>query len=480
MNGPNQSNFTANPNDSDTKFEEPLEYDPHSIDDTEEAWLNEEEEEEDEEGNNNESNGKSGTSDGIEAREATSASTDSSSPRVRKQMYEGNQEKREESDYESDKEEVEEEQNDENEEQDDEEQDEDEDEDEIEDDDDDEETPKEQVKDEAEKEAAFDKELEEEEKRDGRSKQVTPVSGAQNLSGFWFPGSASGGELRLEKANNEGERQQQHDGRQVGGKRRSNKGAKHEGASRIERMRENKKEQKSNNKQIKVSRHKMKVEGTSKFAFYLGEAKAEANRPEFDTDELAESRANIRGTHDDNNFEDGNALIPLLEAQYMGKVRENERLVDLVPKLRILNQVEVCDIELFVLPSSSSSSYSSTPLSSKIDNDNRDHQHYIDYHNKNGKSIINSDRKLNSKAKFFSSSSSSSSANNEENKQDLEEEDKQEKQREQLPFIVSWIDRINGEATLEAKSELLMNCERKQNYTFKIRAIGCNGLHSNE
>lgn len=108
------------------------------------------------------------------------------------------------------------------------------------------------------------------------------------------------------------------------------------------------------------------------------------------------------------------AKAPLLEASYQGRIRENERLVELKPKLRILNQLEVCDIELMLLGQNAESS------------------------------------KTNS--------------NNNNN----------------LPFIVSWIDRIQGEASLEARSEELMNCERQRNFTFKMRAIGCNGLESNE
>lgn len=54
-----------------------------------------------------------------------------------------------------------------------------------------------------------------------------------------------------------------------------------------------------------------------------------------------------------------------------------------------------------------------------------------------------------------------------------------------LPFFVSWLDRIRGEISIEAKpgakeAEGAINCEERQNYTFQLNAIGCNGLVSNE
>lgn len=95
---------------------------------------------------------------------------------------------------------------------------------------------------------------------------------------------------------------------------------------------------------------------------------------------------------------------PILHDAYAGRVVEGERVVELSPKLRILNQVEVCDIELFPLTQSD----------------------------------------------------------------------------QRLPFMVSWLDRVQGEASLEARKEEVMDCETQGNYTFKMRAIGCNGLQSNE
>lgn len=112
---------------------------------------------------------------------------------------------------------------------------------------------------------------------------------------------------------------------------------------------------------------------------------------------------------------------PALHSHYLGRVRENERLVEMMPKLRLLNQAEVCDIEL-----------------------------------------------IQDGAKWRAPSIS--------NDAKLQEQEHQE----EIPFIVSWIDRVSGEATLEASSEQLMNCERRRNYTFKMRAVGCNGLRSNE
>lgn len=107
------------------------------------------------------------------------------------------------------------------------------------------------------------------------------------------------------------------------------------------------------------------------------------------------------------------SAAPQLHDFYVGRVRENERSLELSPKLRVLNQVEVCNIELLV---ASSANGEQPPPQAKVESQ----------------------------------------------------------------FVVSWIDRVNGEATLEAKSEELMNCERQRNHTFLMRAIGCNGLHSNE
>lgn len=111
---------------------------------------------------------------------------------------------------------------------------------------------------------------------------------------------------------------------------------------------------------------------------------------------------------------------PQLASRYSGKVRENERYVQLAPKLVILNGVEVCDIEL---------------------------------RNGNGNG----------------GNSFNNNSNNDGNEHNLE-----------LPFVISWINRVTGEATLEARSERSMNCERQQNFTFSMRAIGCNGLVSEE
>lgn len=108
----------------------------------------------------------------------------------------------------------------------------------------------------------------------------------------------------------------------------------------------------------------------------------------------------------------GQVVAPKLERRYNGRVRENERLVEMAPRLKSLSAAEVCDIELLPI----------------------------------------------NKTLFIGDQSDDMS----------------------LPFVVSWIDRINGEASIEAKREDLMNCERQRNYTFKMRAIGCNGLASNE
>ncbi len=50
------------------------------------------------------------------------------------------------------------------------------------------------------------------------------------------------------------------------------------------------------------------------------------------------------------------------------------------------------------------------------------------------------------------------------------------KHHSEVPFEVQITDRINGEAIIEAKRDL--NCEKRRSYKFSIRAIACNGLHS--
>lgn len=46
----------------------------------------------------------------------------------------------------------------------------------------------------------------------------------------------------------------------------------------------------------------------------------------------------------------------------------------------------------------------------------------------------------------------------------------------EVPFEVKLLDRDRGEAVLEAKREL--NCEKRRSYKFAIRAVACNGQHS--
>lgn len=133
---------------------------------------------------------------------------------------------------------------------------------------------------------------------------------------------------------------------------------------------------------------------------------------------------------------------PLLSSQYVGRVRENERLVELTPKLRILNQVEVCDIELFT---------SKPALSDSQEGEQKSSLSWLS--------------KFNEREKDHEAVASAL---------------KEKEALDEIPFLVSWIDRVNGEATLEARSEQAMNCERQRNYTFQLRAIGCNGLYSNQ
>lgn len=108
--------------------------------------------------------------------------------------------------------------------------------------------------------------------------------------------------------------------------------------------------------------------------------------------------------------------------EFVGRVLENERVVALTPKL-VASNAEVCDLELLQA--------------------------------RPGLSLTNS-----------SSDGRASS------------DDQEEQSR--LPFQVAWIDREKGEATLEVRRGEAMNCERKSTYKFRLVAIGCNGLKSNE
>lgn len=436
-------------NSSNSNALEPLEYDSISLDDSEEAWLGEEEPE-----NNNRADGKSGTNNGI-TREATSS--DKSSPLVRQVDEEGQEEDEDEETKEDEEEDEDESEDQEN--------------NEADDNDDNDDNYDEQVQDEAELDD--DEPVEEgKESEEGRFRHLPPVL-AQNLSGFWLAGSASGGrELKLQAANSmvrlqedriKTQRQRQRQRRRRKGKQegsrllRAKKGRGEKNDENDEN--ENKLKIDSEDSFSNVVKHKKKIKGVSKHLMYL------ESQPEVYSklkEEEEERKANIKP----HNFQNG-ALIPLLETQYAGKVRENERLVELTPKLRILNQVEVCDIELFAL----------SPTKDNSNDAYADHHnnHHVDYNVKNKKHFMNKEHQhsnniMPTKFPLLSSANIIS----------LEDKQQEEEQIRKLPFIVSWIDRINGEATLEAKSEKLMNCERERNYTFKMRAIGCNGLHSNE
>lgn len=112
---------------------------------------------------------------------------------------------------------------------------------------------------------------------------------------------------------------------------------------------------------------------------------------------------------------------PRLEAAYQAKIRENERqLREITPKLRVASQTEEAKVEI---------------------------------------------------CDFELSSYDDQAANNNNNNS---------KTSQQQPFVVSWIDRINGDILIEAKEETLINCELRQSYLLRMRAIGCNGLASNE
>lgn len=227
-------------------------------------------------------------------------------------------------------------------------------------------------------------------------------------------------------------------------------------------------------------------------------------------------------------------LAPRLADNYFGHVRENERLVELEPRLRILNHVEVCDFELRntlagarsgraqrrrSLPPSLAPSRSpspspslSPPPSPSSSSNRRPGAHPYDPSASRSDSDPDSDPNPNPSASPAAGDDDGAAP----------------------PFFVSWIDRIKGEATLEARlqpsagspnggargravgardypratrkinsgaktsnlhnykqddyedttatstQQRQLNCERQRNYTIGIRAIGCNGLVSNE
>lgn len=138
------------------------------------------------------------------------------------------------------------------------------------------------------------------------------------------------------------------------------------------------------------------------------------------------------------------AKRPQIERRLFGLVRENERLVELRPKLRVLNGVEICDILL--VPASGNEIPGDSELPEQKDSKRRKK-------NKQQQQQLGATLPKSDQGDVLAST---------------------------LPFVVSWIDRVSGEANLEAKHEELVNCELQQNYTFKLRAIGCDGLESEE
>lgn len=111
---------------------------------------------------------------------------------------------------------------------------------------------------------------------------------------------------------------------------------------------------------------------------------------------------------------------------YVAKLRENERSFSQIsPKLMVENDVEICDVELSLLPTTNAPP-----------------------------------NETDSRGQMSTTG--------------------QQKQQQQNPFQVAWIDRIGGQISLEVREGSLMNCEKQRNYSLSLVAIGCNGLRSNE
>lgn len=120
---------------------------------------------------------------------------------------------------------------------------------------------------------------------------------------------------------------------------------------------------------------------------------------------------------------------------YVGQLKENERSVKVEPRLSIVNpEVELCDFELLPVVS--------RRVSAEIA-DSGDEAAVVE------ETPADNNNKLRPDG--------------------------------QLEFAVTWVDRVNGWAKLEAKDERSRNCERRQsNYTLRVRAVACNGLKSKE
>lgn len=123
---------------------------------------------------------------------------------------------------------------------------------------------------------------------------------------------------------------------------------------------------------------------------------------------------------------------PRVAAKLRGRIREHERLVEFEPKLRVLNQVEICDVELLVGGDAGAPSSSMQPP-------------------KQTSTVA-------SKLRWNNNTSTATTGG----------------------FIVSWIDRIGGDIQVEWGDARAVNCELRSAYELRLRALACNGLASNE
>lgn len=135
--------------------------------------------------------------------------------------------------------------------------------------------------------------------------------------------------------------------------------------------------------------------------------------------------------------EDQDGRPELCAGLFVGQVRENERSVEVKPRLSIVNpQVELCDFEL--LPDRDDGQESNLVPKRETRGELFDGQKVLAVNN----------NKLHSNG--------------------------------QSEFAITWVDRVNGWAKLEAKDEQSMDCERRANYSLRVRAVACNGLKSKE
>ena len=212
---------------------------------------------------------------------------------------------------------------------------------------------------------------------------------------------------------------------------------------------------------------------------------------------------------------------PRLAAFYAAKLRENERALGVVvPRLRVENKVEICDVELRHLeqgfqggdeeeedPEELDSGESEAEEEEALGAANSDEPEAEAAEEREQEADLEAaeEQEPAGRSSFSPADEEQEGGDEAENNDDEGEEEEDDDstngpQRQQRrrqtsrrsapsgarketadegPFQVSWIDRVGGEIAIEARDGQSINCERQRNYTLSLRAIGCNGLRSN-